>query len=220
MNIARHLTSVNTGNTRNFSKVQSITNPQGLPNLPVPKLEDTLQKFLKSVHPHLSAAEYAKTQDVVKKFAEKDGPKLQELLVKHAAAKENWLSDWWLTSAYLEYRDPVIVFSSPGLVFPQRKFQNEKDKIDFTAKLISAALSYKQLIDAKKIAMEHVGKNQLDMAQYDKIFGTCRIPGIKYDTLIYNPKSKHIAVIINNIVSILTIKLQIRLSNLIIFEVL
>lgn len=36
------------------------------------------------------------------------------------------------------------------------------------------------------------------MSQYTKIFGTCRIPGIKKDTLEYNPTSDYIIVVRNN----------------------
>lgn len=47
-----------------------------------------------------------------------------------------------------------------------------------------------------------MGKFPLDMGQYKKVFGTCRIPGIKVDTLEYNPCSKHIIVANNNHVSL------------------
>lgn len=46
-----------------------------------------------------------------------------------------------------------------------------------------------------------MGKYPLDMAQYTKIFGTCRIPGLTRDTLSYNTSSKHIIVMHNNHVS-------------------
>lgn len=104
----------------------------------------------------------------------------------------------WLQSAYLEYRDPVIVWSSPGLIFPQKKFLTEDDKVIYCAKVISGALSYKQLIDKKELKTDFVGKFPLDMQQYDKIFGTCRIPGLKKDTLTFSPNSKHIVVIAND----------------------
>lgn len=48
-----------------------------------------------------------------------------------------------------------------------------------------------------KIPVEMMGKNQLDMSQYKKIFGTCRIPFEKRDKLSFND-SKHITVIHNN----------------------
>lgn len=45
-----------------------------------------------------------------------------------------------------------------------------------------------------------MGKNPLDMSQYKKIFGTCRIPMAKRDKLSYND-TKHITVMHNNHVS-------------------
>lgn len=32
------------------------------------------------------------------------------------------LSDWWLKTAYLQYRQPVVIHSSPGLVLPRQDF--------------------------------------------------------------------------------------------------
>ena len=92
----------------------------------------------------------------------------------------------------------MIVFSSPGLVFPQQKFTTVDDKVNYCAKIIGGALCYKQLIDRKEIKTDYVGKSELDMQQYNKIFGTCRVPGLKKDSLVFNPDSKHIVVIAND----------------------
>lgn len=37
------------------------------------------------------------------------------------------------------------------------------------------------------------------MQQYQKCFGTCRIPGLPGDSIEYNPRSKHIVVVVNDI---------------------
>jgi carnitine O-acetyltransferase len=44
-----------------------------------------------------------------------------------------------------------------------------------------------------------MGKSELDMQQYKKAFGTCRIPGLPGDSMEYHPDSKHIAVIVNEV---------------------
>lgn len=44
-----------------------------------------------------------------------------------------------------------------------------------------------------------MGKSELDMQQYKKAFGTCRIPGLPSDSMEYYPDSKHIAVIVNEV---------------------
>lgn len=43
-----------------------------------------------------------------------------------------------------------------------------------------------------------MGKDPLDMNQYNKIYGTCRIPRSGRDELKFNPDSKHIIVVRNN----------------------
>lgn len=174
----------------------------GLPHLPVPPLQQTLIKYLRSVRPFLSTEQYTASEKLIKDFGSpgKDGEKLQALLQKRAEQEENWLSEWWLNTAYLEYRDPVVVFSSPGLVFPRQQFSTQKEQLRYAAKLVRAAIAYKEVIDSGKIATEMLGKDPLDMSQYNKVFGTCRIPNPKKDKLVYNPSSKHIVVMHNNCV--------------------
>lgn len=127
---------------KTLSASYSSTNPQNLPRLPVPKLQDTLSKLLETAQPHLSAASFENTENLVREFGKNGGigEKLQKLLEKRAETKENWLSDptsnWWLDCAYLQYRDPVVVWSSPGLVYPQRKFVTIDDKINYAAQVV------------------------------------------------------------------------------------
>lgn len=122
---------------------------QTLPHLPVPALNDTLQKYLKSVVPFLSDLELKRTTELVKDFGKNGGvgEKLQTLLMAKAKNTENWLAEWWLHNAYLGYRSPVVIYSSPGLVFPMEKFRNENDRLDYATKIIVSAMKYKDLID-------------------------------------------------------------------------
>lgn len=183
------------------SSAISPTNPDNLPHLPLPRLEDTLQKYLKSVQPLLSVDKFKKTSAIVKDFERGIGAQLHDLLQYKAGRSENWLADWWLTVAYLSYRAPVVIHSNPGLYLPTRFFENEFQWCRFTARCIWASLRYKQMIDHNEIPTERAGKYPLDMAQYKKIFGTCRIPAREVDEIEYNPKSRHIAVAYKNGVS-------------------
>lgn len=196
---ANHLTNTITPLQRNLCSTK--TNPDNLPSLPVPPLKDTLNRYIKSVEPLLTKEELAQTKSIVQRFENDDGLKLHDLLEKRAKSKENWLSDWWLSSAYLSYRDSVVLMSSPGLAFPKQNFQSEGDRINYAAKMVSAALLYREIIVNKKMPHEKVGKALLDMAQYDRIFGTCRIPGIEKDSLIFNTNSKHFVLFYKNNVS-------------------
>lgn len=57
----------------NYTSAKPPANPQNLPRLPVPKLSDTLQKYLKSVRPHLNDEEFSVTSKLVKDFVSDGG---------------------------------------------------------------------------------------------------------------------------------------------------
>ena len=49
--------------------------------------------------------------------------------------------------AYLTYRDPVVVWSSPGFAFPKQEFKSEEERLDFTAKMLVGVLDFKTMLD-------------------------------------------------------------------------
>lgn len=184
---------------------RSLHDHQGsLPRLPVPPLEETLNKYLKTVKPLVTEEEFQLTEEIVKKFAAPGGigQQLQEKLQQRAKKSDNWLSEWWINAAYLDYRWPVVVWSSPGLVFPLQEFRTLDDQLSYAAKVIVGALDYKKMLDDKTVPIDHMGKDLLDMSQYFKMLGTCRIPGVTRDSIVYHGQSenppKHIVVVHNN----------------------
>ncbi|XP_018325128.1 carnitine O-acetyltransferase isoform X2 [Agrilus planipennis] len=181
-------------------QVRTIKNPQNLPLQPVPKLSDTVEKYLKSVAPLLSPRELCQTELVLQDFCCPNGlgEQLQTLLEEKQKCSENWLLDWWLEIAYLGYRAPVVVHSSPGQVFPLQTFCSETAWLNYAAQIIAGAASYKTIIDKKQLPEEKMGNDPLDMNQYNLIFGTCRVPLPNKDSLQYNSDSKHIVVCHNN----------------------
>jgi len=82
-----------------------------LPRLPVPELQDTLNRLKESLKPIAwSEAEYASVTQKIDDFGKTKGPELQERLLKRASEKEHWLEDWWDDGGYLGYRDSVRLF--------------------------------------------------------------------------------------------------------------
>nr|XP_015925085.1 carnitine O-acetyltransferase isoform X2 [Parasteatoda tepidariorum] len=177
---------------------------ESLPRLPVPPLQKSLEKYLWSVRPFLSDEEYLNTSRIVKEFGAPGGlgEKLHEKLSEKARTTENWLSDWWLDTAYMEYRMPVVVYSSPGLVMPIKEFDSVERQLRFSARLLAGALDFKSLIDNQTLKLEKMGGQPLDMSQYLKIFSTCRVPNIPKDSLAFygmeKDRPKHIVVVHNN----------------------
>lgn len=157
-----------------------------------------MDRFMATVQPLLTAEEFKKQQQITSDFKDNEGDKLQ-LLLEEAGKKEcNWLADRWQKFAYLQYRDPVTIYVSPGMTFPPASFKDNTEFLNYTAKVIYGLCEFKGVVDAGKIPIVKMGKNELDNGQFGKVFGTCRIPVRITDELIYNPCSKHIVVIYKN----------------------
>ncbi|XP_071321571.1 carnitine O-acetyltransferase [Trachinotus anak] len=180
-----------------------LTHQQGLPRLPVPPLQQTCERYIMALEPIVEADELKYTKELVQEFQKAGGvgERLQKSLEKRARNTENWLSEWWVQVAYLEYRMPVVVHSSPGLVLPRMNFSNKQGQIRFAAKLIAGVLDFKMMIDNESLPVEYLGGKPLCMNQYYEVLSSCRIPGLKRDSVVNHAKSspppKHIVVVHN-----------------------
>ncbi|KAG7088269.1 hypothetical protein E1B28_012283 [Marasmius oreades] len=154
-----------------------------LPRLPVPSLSDTAVKYLETVKPHVTDAEYAKTEAAVKTFVE--SPQAAELQKRLEARRadpnvKNWLADWWNELAYMGYRDPVVVFVSYFYVHLDDKLR--KDPVTRASSLIKAMLSFRALTESQQLEPEKVRGAPLCMDSYKWLFHSSRYPTKPSDT--------------------------------------
>ncbi|PBP17172.1 choline/Carnitine O-acyltransferase [Diplocarpon rosae] len=135
------------GYTEDLSKGAMLRFEDSLPKLPVPTLEETAARYLKSVHPLLSTSEFESTTKAVEEFIKPGGAgsKLQEKLIarREDPKHKNWIYEWWNDAAYLSYRDPVV--------------------------------PYKQ-VDSASLEPEYMRKLPTSMESYQWMFNCCRIP--------------------------------------------
>ncbi|XP_034048770.1 carnitine O-acetyltransferase isoform X2 [Thalassophryne amazonica] len=180
-----------------------LTHQKGLPTLPVPPLQQTCERYLSALEPIVEEDELMHTKELLGDFQKSGGvgERLQRALERRAQNHENWLSDWWVLTAYLDYRMPVVIHSSPGLVLPHMNFSDKWGQMRFAAQLIAGVLDFKIMIDNETLPIEYLGEKPLCMDQYYKVLSSCRIPGLKRDSVINNAKSsrppKHITVVHN-----------------------
>ncbi|KAF7688729.1 carnitine O-acetyltransferase isoform X2 [Silurus meridionalis] len=180
-----------------------LAHQESLPKLPVPPLKQTCDRYLAALEPIVTPEELQHTHRLVEEFQLPGGlgDRLQSSLERRAKKLENWLSDWWLQTAYLDYRMPVVVHSSPGVVLPRLKFSDWQGQIRYAAKLIAGVLDFKTMIDNETLPVEYLGGNPLCMNQYYQVLSSCRIPGIKKDSVVNHALSNrpptHITVVHN-----------------------
>ncbi|KAI1384874.1 acyltransferase ChoActase/COT/CPT [Hypoxylon trugodes] len=198
----RSNSSLRPGYEEDKSKGAMLRFQESLPRLPVPTLEETAARYVKSLHPILSPVEYAASKKAVDEFIKPGGvgQKLQEkLLARRENPKiKNWIYDWWNDSAYLSYRDPVVPYVS--YFYSHRDDRRRRNPAKRAAALTTAALEFKKQVDAGTLEPEYMKKLPICMDSYKWMFNTSRVPARPADYPVkYDPSEhKHIVVLRKN----------------------
>lgn len=170
-----------------------------LPRLPVPTLEETAKRYLKSVHPLLSNSEFKNTEKAVEDFIQ-PGSIGQELQRRLQARREgprhkNWIYEWWNDTAYLSYRDPIVPYVS--YFYSHRDDRRRRNPAQRAAAITSAVLEFKIQVDNRSLEPEYMRRLPISMESYQWMFNTCRVPGEKVDYPIkYSHKDHNYIIVI------------------------
>jgi carnitine O-acetyltransferase len=173
-----------------------------LPKLPVPTLEETAKRYLKSLHPLLSASEYEASKKAVEEFVRPGGvgSKLQEKLVakREDPNTKNWIYEWWNDAAYLSYRDPVVPYVS--YFYSHRDDRRRRDPAKRAAAITTSALEFKKQVDAGTLEPEYMKKLPICMDSYKWMFNASRVAAKPADYPVkFSPEeNKHIIAIRKN----------------------
>uniref|UniRef100_A0A6B2L0J9 Choline/carnitine acyltransferase domain-containing protein n=1 Tax=Arcella intermedia TaxID=1963864 RepID=A0A6B2L0J9_9EUKA len=173
--------------------------------LPVPSLSETASKYLNSLKPILSQADYKRTEEIVADFIKPGGvgPDLHQRLVKRAADQakvgKSWLQDWWLDVAYLRGRYPLpINLSCHLLVMDDYIDRTVYTQTQQAARMIVGSIQWKTMLDQGQIAPELQKKTKLCMNQYRTLFTSERVPRRDMDELVVVPASNTVVVLSEN----------------------
>ncbi|KAI9146560.1 acyltransferase ChoActase/COT/CPT [Paraphysoderma sedebokerense] len=185
------------------------TNPAGklykhqetLPKLPVPTLQETCDKYLKTVRPLLSDTDFENTKKAVVEFQKPggQGEELQKRLLSRAASsKLGWLAEWWNDLAYFGYRDPVVI--NVSYFFQHRDDKQRPTQTSRAASIVQAAMDFRKQVVTEELEPEMVKDKALCSVQYKYMFNSCRIPKKPSDTVLtFDPAThNHVAVVRKN----------------------
>ncbi|XP_023232602.1 carnitine O-palmitoyltransferase 1, muscle isoform-like [Centruroides sculpturatus] len=68
---------------------------RSLPRMPVPAINDTIQRLLESLKAVCTEEEFQEIEKQAKEFKNTLAPKLQNILVIKSWISQNYVSDWW-----------------------------------------------------------------------------------------------------------------------------
>ncbi|KKY27587.1 putative carnitine acetyl transferase [Phaeomoniella chlamydospora] len=174
----RKASSVPEGYREDLSKGAMLRFEDSLPKLPVPPLEETAKRYLRSVHPLLSAEEYKNTEQAVNEALKPDSlvQTLQKRLTAHREdpKRKNWIIDWWNEAAYLAYRDPVVPYVS--YFYSHRDDRKRRNPAKRAAAITTAVLDFKRQVDDGSLEPEYMRKLPMSMSSYKYMFNCSRVP--------------------------------------------
>ena len=169
-----------------------------LPRLPVPTLEETSKRYLKSVHPLLNKTEFEATKEAVDAFI-KPGSIGSELQNRLQARREdskhrNWIYEWWNDAAYLSYRDPVVPYVS--YFYSHRDDRRRRNPAKRAAAITTAVLEFRKQVDGGSLEPEYMKRLPISMESYQWMFNTCRVPGKDVDGPVKYPSADNSYVVV------------------------
>jgi carnitine O-acetyltransferase len=173
-----------------------------LPRLPVPTLEETATRYLRSLRPLLTDAELDASAEAVKDFIKPGGVgrALQEKLVARSqdGKHKNWIYEWWNDAAYLSYRDPVVPYVS--YFYSHRDDPKRRDPAKRAAAITTAALEFKRQVDDGTLEPEYMKGLPICMDSYRWMFNASRVAAVPadYPVKFSSQENKHIIVMRKN----------------------
>ncbi|WVQ83878.1 hypothetical protein IAT38_006022 [Cryptococcus sp. DSM 104549] len=169
--------------------------PPPLPKLPIPSLKDTCQRYLKALEALQSPKEHAKTKEVVREFLEDgEGEMWQEALIEYAKDKDSYIEEFWYES-YLSHSDSVVLSLNPFFVLSSDVTPRTNPQLSRAAALITSSLLFIHDLRNGLLQPDAIRGVPLDMSQYERLFGTCRVPTDTGCRMEVHSKSRHIAVV-------------------------
>ncbi|XP_028032925.1 carnitine O-palmitoyltransferase 1, liver isoform [Bombyx mandarina] len=165
-----------------------------LPRLPLPAVEDTMNRYLLSVRPLLDDDNYKRVEKLAVEFKTKIAVKLQRYLILKSWWSSNYVSDWWEEYVYLKGRSPLMVnsnfYGTDAILLRPTQIQAARAGV-----IIHLCLKFRRLIDSQELEPIML-QNMVPLCswQYERLFNTVRAPGIETDKLVHYQDSSHIVV--------------------------
>ncbi|XP_062854480.1 carnitine O-palmitoyltransferase 2, mitochondrial isoform X2 [Trichomycterus rosablanca] len=131
------------------SVVPTMHYQKSLPRLPVPKLEDTIQRYLAAQQPLLNQEQYSKTEKLAQEFQNGTGKQLHEELVAQDKSNKHtsYISAPWF-DMYLSARESVVLNFNPFMSFNPDPKPEYNDQLVRASNMVCSAVRFMKTLRA------------------------------------------------------------------------
>lgn len=158
------------------------------PPLPLPKLEDLIERHLSSIRPFASDEEFSKSLRLADEFRAEGGPGArlyQRMQALKASDPENWYHDLFLNNQYLCRPGPLAPYTLFFFTHPLSEATHSQS--ERSALIASTLIRYKKNLEKGVIKPRYMNEQPLCMDLYKNLFSACREPRADIDVFEAHP---------------------------------
>ena len=141
----------------NDSSIPTMHFQASLPRMPIPPLEETVQKYLTALEPIVNEEQLAEAKLAAEEFLSEGGrgKDLHSQLVARDAANPHtsYINSWWF-DMYVGDRRPLPLNSNPQLLFEDDPREEKQNSTARAADFIYNSVRFKMTLDAGKLEPE------------------------------------------------------------------
>uniref|UniRef100_A0AC34RDR2 Choline/carnitine acyltransferase domain-containing protein n=1 Tax=Panagrolaimus sp. JU765 TaxID=591449 RepID=A0AC34RDR2_9BILA len=164
-----------------------------LPWQPIPSLNSTIERYLRSIKPLLTSEEYENVVKQSEEFKKTIGKELQRKLWLKWLTSRNYVSDWWKEVVYMRYRNSLINTNVGCADVIYQKTTNIQAARASTVILMRLHF-LREVFQKQSFKPITLGGIPLCPNQYLDYYRTIRLPNDISDDFVRLPESKYIAV--------------------------
>ncbi|XP_034389387.1 carnitine O-palmitoyltransferase 2, mitochondrial-like isoform X2 [Cyclopterus lumpus] len=219
LGITRRNYSSNKGSSTEYwsqSDTPLMHHQESLPRLPIPKLEDTVRRYLAAQRPLLNDDQFRRTERIAHDFQSGVGKQLQEELVAQDKNKTHtsYISEPYLYW-YLSFRDSMML-TNPYVVFNPDPKTEYNDQLVRATNIVCSAVRFMKTLRAglQESGVCHLNPTKsetdgfkrvfrwapsfrsrpIDLSPFFRLFNSTRIPKRRVDELFTDDKARHLLV--------------------------
>ena len=169
---------------------------QRIPRILVPKLDNTIDRYLEVMRALFKTATYSEIVYYTRIFARTEGIFFQNTLMKYSERKVNWASDIWLNQCFFENRQSLLYTNETRASIHKMNFSTTNQMLTSISQYISRLIRFWENIRRERIPQDYVGDMAQCMEQYKRVMGVHRKSLPKTDNWQSTNYSKYIIVMV------------------------
>lgn len=178
----------------NRVKMSTFQYQKDLKKLPIPDLKLTCENYLRALKPLQTEDEHKETVAATQEFLNGVGPDLDQQLREYAETRPSYIEQFWYDS-YLNYDSPVVLNLNPFFLLEDDPTPVNNTQTKRAASLTTSSLEFIRALRREELPPDMIRNTPLCMDQYNKLFGSARIPTGTGCVMQTDPSSHHVVVL-------------------------